>query len=213
MQGDQHRIKSLTHMPWIRLCNMWPHPTWPLNRFHPRLLPSTITATMTSPTPCVMFLVALPLSYNQTLTLYILPHLGEGNQPQFPHERGVVQAQVGLILYTTNVGVARCLCSCSSWCPTQVIMPRLLNPIDFYLTLWDCVLLVSPFHSPHVQEVLEILHFFPERRTFRRWWNSDSELDSVRTATSSMQMRLVWVRMSQMSRQWCSCAKDWVFSI
>ena len=134
---------------------------------------------MTSPVPCVVFLVALPLTYNQTLMLYILPHPGEGNQPivlhtgtciaiQFPHERGVVQVQVDPILYTTNVGVVHCLCLCSSRCPTQVIMPWLLNPIDFYLTMWDHVLLVSPFHSPHIWEVLEISHFFPEQRIFRR---------------------------------------------
>ena len=160
---------------------------------------------MTSPEPCIVFLLALPLSYDQTLTPYILPHPGEGNQPivlrtgtriaiQFPHERGVVRAQVGPILYTTSTGVARCLCSRSSRCPTKVIMPRSLDIIDFYLTLWDRVLLVSPFHSPRVREVLEIAHFFPEQRIFRRRRNSDSELGSartasVRTATHSMRTR------------------------
>src|SRR3984957_18805329 len=154
---------------------------------------------MTSSEPCVVFLVVLPLSYNQMLTPY--SHPGEGNQLiilctgthlaiQFPHKRGVVQVQVGPILYTTNIGVAHCLCSRSSRCPTQVIIPRFLDPINFYLTLWDRILLVSPFHS-HVWEVLEIVHFFPERQTFRRWQNSDSELDSVRTATSSMRTRSV----------------------
>ena len=81
MQGDQRCIKSLIHIPWIRLCNTWPCPTWPLHCFCPKLLPSMITITVTSPTPCIVFLVTLPLSYDQTLTLYILPHLGEGNQP------------------------------------------------------------------------------------------------------------------------------------
>ena len=163
---------------------------------------ASLTATMTSPPPCIMFLVALPLSYDQTLMPYILPHLGEGNQPivlrtgmhiaiQIPHERGMIQAQVGPILYTTNVGVARCLCSRSSQCLTQVIMPRQLDCIDFFLTLWDRVLLVSPFHSPRVWEVLEIAHFFLEQRIFRRRRNSDSELGSVRTAMSSMQTRSV----------------------
>ena len=76
----------------------------------------TLLLSQTSTTPIGGHQRSLPLSYNQTLTPYILPHLGEGDQPivlctgtcialQFPHDRGMIRVEVGLILYTTNVGV------------------------------------------------------------------------------------------------------------
>jgi len=128
---------------------------------------------MTSPAPRLVFLIASPVLCDDLLTPYIIPHPGNDGQPVilrsgtplllvFVGPQWAVRAEVGPILCSDDNGVMRALSSQSPRCPAAVVMPRSLQPIDFYISLWDRLLLVSPTLPPRVLQVVSFSHNLPE---------------------------------------------------
>ena len=120
------------------------------------------------------FCLNLELNFSSELNCSIpIPHWGNSLHPVvlctgitfvliIPHNHYLVYAVAGLILYMNATGVAWCLASQSSLWLTQVIMPWWVFFPDFYLTVYNWTLLVSPTHSSKVMWTLRTTHFLPD---------------------------------------------------